>query len=134
MLKVASTDNGLVDFERTEAVTALARAAGVPVPAVLAVLAVLAADNSGHAGRRYLLFEHVEGVSWPRVRPQLRPFQVAAAHRQLANAVLAAAGVPVQTLVFPDAIHGFLSIPLFEPAASQALEAIVSQLAPERGG
>ena len=86
VLKVASTDNGLVDFERTEAVTALARAAGVPVPAVLAVLA---ADNSGHAGRRYLLFEHVEGVSWQRIRPQLKPFQVAAAHRQLANAVLA---------------------------------------------
>ena len=49
-------------------------------------------------------------------------------------AVLAAAGVPVETRVFPDAIHGFLSIPLFEPAAHQALEAIVAQLTPERGG
>jgi acetyl esterase len=43
-------------------------------------------------------------------------------------AVLEAAGVPVQTRVFPDAIHGFLSIPLFEPAAHEAVEAIVAQL------
>ena len=35
-------------------------------------------------------------------------------------AVLEAAGVPVTTRVYPDAIHGFLSIPLFEPAAHQA--------------
>ena len=82
VLKVASTDNGLVDFDRTEAVTALARAAGVPTPAVLA------ADSSGHAGWRYLLLDHVEGVSWQQVRPRLKPSQVAAAHRQIANAVL----------------------------------------------
>jgi acetyl esterase len=44
-------------------------------------------------------------------------------------AVLAAAGVPVQTRVFPGAIHGFLSIPLFEPTAHQALETIVAWLA-----
>jgi acetyl esterase len=44
-------------------------------------------------------------------------------------AVLTAAGVPVRTLVFPEAIHGFLSIPLFEPAAAtQAMEAIVDTL------
>jgi acetyl esterase/lipase len=49
-------------------------------------------------------------------------------------AVLEAAGVRVTTQVFPDAIHGFLSIPLFEPAAYQALEAILAQLAPERAG
>jgi len=45
-------------------------------------------------------------------------------------AVLAAAGVRVQTQVFPDAIHGFLSIPLFEPAAHEALGAIVDYLSP----
>ena len=45
-------------------------------------------------------------------------------------AVLAAAGVPVQTQVFPEAIHGFLSIPLFEPAAHEALKAIVAYLSP----
>jgi acetyl esterase len=43
-------------------------------------------------------------------------------------AVLAAAGVRVRTQVFPEAIHGFLSIPLFEPAAHQAAEAIVAEL------
>jgi acetyl esterase len=44
-------------------------------------------------------------------------------------AVLAAAGVPVRTEVLPDAIHGFLSIPLFEPAAAhQAVAAILEQL------
>ncbi len=43
--------------------------------------------------------------------------------------VLAAAGVPVRTEVLPDAIHGFLSIPLFEPAAAhQAVQAIVDEL------
>ena len=47
--------------------------------------------------------------------------------------VLAAAGVPVQTRVFPDAIHGFLSIPRFEPAAHLAMDAIVAQLVPDRG-
>ena len=82
VLKVAKGDIGLVDFERTQAVTALVLAAGVPAPAVLA------ADNSGHAGRRYLLLEHVEGTPWQQVRRQLQPSQVAAAHRQIANAVL----------------------------------------------
>jgi acetyl esterase len=43
-------------------------------------------------------------------------------------AVLAAAGVPVQTQVFPEAIHGFLSIPLFEPGAHEALKAIVAYI------
>lgn len=43
-------------------------------------------------------------------------------------AVLAAAGVRVRTEVFPEAIHGFLSVPLFESAASQGLEAIVTHV------
>jgi acetyl esterase len=43
-------------------------------------------------------------------------------------AVLEAAGVPVTTRVYPDAIHGFLSIPLFEPTAHQALDDIVGVL------
>jgi acetyl esterase len=43
-------------------------------------------------------------------------------------AVLAAAGVQVRTEVFPEAIHGFLSIPLFEPAARRAVETIVAEL------
>ena len=43
-------------------------------------------------------------------------------------AVLAAAGVPVRTEVFPEAIHGFLSIPMFEPAAQQAVAVILDHL------
>lgn len=42
---------------------------------------------------------------------------------------LAAAEVPVRTVLYPDAIHGFASIPLFEPAAHQALAEIVTELA-----
>jgi aminoglycoside phosphotransferase (APT) family kinase protein len=82
VLKVAQESNESVDFERTRAATARARAAGVPTPAVLA------ADNSGRAGRRYLLLEHLDGVPWRQVRPQLEPSQVAAAHEELARAVL----------------------------------------------
>jgi acetyl esterase len=43
-------------------------------------------------------------------------------------AVLEAAGVPVTTRVYPEAIHGFLSIPLFEPDAHLAVQAIADQL------
>lgn len=49
-------------------------------------------------------------------------------------AVLEAARVPVTTKVFPEAIHGFLSIPLLEPDAHPAVQAMVAQLAPERAG
>jgi acetyl esterase len=44
--------------------------------------------------------------------------------------VLAGAGVPVKTRLFPEAIHGFLSIPLFEPAAREALADIATHLSP----
>jgi len=84
VLKVAGADGGPVDFERTAAASALARAAGVPAAAVLA------ADDSGRAGRpRYLLTEYVDGVEWRRLRPLLDAGQVAGAHRQIAAAVLA---------------------------------------------
>jgi acetyl esterase len=43
-------------------------------------------------------------------------------------AVLEGAGVPVTTRVYPDAIHGFLSIPHFQPDARPAVQAIVDQL------
>ena len=38
------------------------------------------------------------------------------------------AGVPVRRVVYPDAIHGFASIPLFEPAAHAALDEVVTEL------
>ena len=43
-------------------------------------------------------------------------------------AVLEASGVPVTTRVFPDAIHGFLSIPHFQPDAHPAVQAIVTHV------
>ena len=89
MLKVASGDS--TDFERTSAVIALARGAGVPAPAVLA------ADNTGYAGRRYLLLEHLDGVPWQQVRPQLDARQIATASEQIADAVLC-----LQTVSFPS--------------------------------
>jgi aminoglycoside phosphotransferase (APT) family kinase protein len=82
VLKVADGSDRTVDFERTGAVMALARAAGVPAPVVLA------ANNTGDAGRRYLLLEHVEGVPWRHLRSTLDPRQVAAAHQEIARAVL----------------------------------------------
>ncbi len=43
---------------------------------------------------------------------------------------LARADVPVRTVLYPEAVHGFVSIPRFEPAAAQALdEAVVHVLA-----
>ncbi|WP_375425229.1 alpha/beta hydrolase [uncultured Friedmanniella sp.] len=41
---------------------------------------------------------------------------------------LEGAGVRVRRVVYPDAIHGFASIPLFEPAAKAALSEIVAEL------
>jgi aminoglycoside phosphotransferase (APT) family kinase protein len=85
VLKVAGpgTPAG-VDFQRTTAALSLARAAGVPVPTVLA------ADTSYGSGQwSYLLQEHVDGVVWRRLRPLLAPDQVRTAHREIATALLA---------------------------------------------
>ena len=83
VLKVADHGDESADFQRTQAVIALASAAGVPAPAVLA------AENSGYVGRRYLLLEHVDGVPWHRVRPSLDARQLSAGYEQIADAVLA---------------------------------------------
>jgi acetyl esterase len=37
-------------------------------------------------------------------------------------------GVQVRRVVYPDAIHGFATIPLFEPAAGAALDEVVADL------
>jgi aminoglycoside phosphotransferase (APT) family kinase protein len=89
VLKMAGHGAGTgTDFERTAAVAALARTAGAPVAAMLAV------DVSYRAGPwRYLMQEHVDGVEWRHIRPQLDDKQVAAAHRQIAEAVLAVQSV-----------------------------------------
>lgn len=71
------------DFHRTAAVVGLARAAGVPAPQVLTV------DTSGRAGPwQYLLQEHVSGLPWRQVRPLLDQQAVAAAHLEIAEALL----------------------------------------------
>ena len=84
VLKVAGADTGRVNFHRTATALSLARAAGVPVPTVLAV------DTSHRSGPwSYLLQEYVDGVEWRRLRPLLAPEQVRIAHREIVTAVLA---------------------------------------------
>ena len=85
VLKVSGQgDPRPIDYERTAIATGLARAAGTPTPAILAV------DTSCRAGPwRYLLLEHVEGVEWKQLRGQLDDHEVRSAHRQIATAVLA---------------------------------------------
>lgn len=46
--------------------------------------------------------------------------------------VLRAAGVEASSVLYPEALHGFASLPLFEPAARQALAAIVAHLRESR--
>ena len=41
---------------------------------------------------------------------------------------LTRAGVPVRRVHYPEAIHGFASIPLFEPTARAALDEVVAEL------
>ena len=85
VLKLAGPDAPAgVDFHRTATALALAREAGVPVPAVLAV------ETSYRSGPwSYLLQEHVDGLEWRRLRPLLAADQIRAAHREIATAVLA---------------------------------------------
>ena len=82
------------------------------------------------------------GYDDPRVSPLF-----ASDHRDLAPALIIAAGldplrddatryadalkqaaVPTQLVIYPEAIHGFLSLPMFEPAAREALRVIVTEL------
>jgi aminoglycoside phosphotransferase (APT) family kinase protein len=72
------------NFARTAAVIGLARAVGVPAPTVLAV------DTSGRPGAwQYLMQEHIGGIPWRQVKPLLDERQLDAAHREIAEAVLA---------------------------------------------
>jgi aminoglycoside phosphotransferase (APT) family kinase protein len=84
VVKVAAAQaNDPVCFERTAVLTALARSTGAPVPEVLA------ADDSLYRSRwRYLIAEHIDGVSWRELRPRLSTSHVAAAHRALAETLL----------------------------------------------
>lgn len=89
VLKLVAVAAGWRDYgSRTAGVIGLVRAAGAPVPAVLA--------GGTDSGWDYLLLEHANGTTWQRLRPGLDAAQVAAVHRQLAAAVLA-----VQSVRFP---------------------------------
>ena len=43
-------------------------------------------------------------------------------------AALSRSGVRVRTVLYPDAVHGFVSIPRFDPAAAQALDEAVAHV------
>jgi hypothetical protein len=104
-LAAARTDYP-INFERTAVLTALARSTGAPVPEVLA------ADDSLYRGRwRYLIAEHIDGVSWRELRPRLTTTQVAAAHQTLAETLLMVQSVRFATFGELDQ-HG-------QPAAKQ---------------
>ena len=72
------------DFERTAAAAALASAAGVPTPEVLAARSAGSAAEFG-----YLVQRSVDGVEWRHLRPQLDDDEVRSVHRRIADVVLA---------------------------------------------
>lgn len=95
-------------------------------------------------GRRYL--PQGRPGSIPSDDPRVSPL-FAASHADLAPALLLAAGqdplrddavryaevlraaeVPARLVVYPEAVHGFASIPQFDPAARLALAEIVTEL------
>ena len=95
-------------------------------------------------GRRYLPQGRPDSIAGddPRVSPLfaddktgLPPTLVVAAGQdplrddalRYADA-LEEAGVPVRRVTYPDAIHGFASIPLFEPAARHGVDELVAAL------
>jgi aminoglycoside phosphotransferase (APT) family kinase protein len=87
VLRLTHADAARGDDERTAAVVGLARAAGVPAPAVLA---------TGPALRprwRATVEEHVDGVPWQQVCDDLPAAAVAGVHEELAAALLAVQSV-----------------------------------------
>jgi acetyl esterase len=95
-------------------------------------------------GRRYLPQGLPSSIAYddPQVSPLFAPD-----HRDLAPALIIAAGrdplrddavryadalrkadVPTRLVTYPEAIHGFLSIPLFEPASREALDLIAAEV------
>ena len=88
VLKLLRPDgSGRADLARTAAVMALARGAGVPVPETVAVGSV-AVNAAPEVRWQYLLQEHLPGLEWRRLRPMLDRDQLAAAHRDIAAALL----------------------------------------------
>lgn len=89
VLKLARPeDRAVTDLERTAAVMARARRAGVPTATVFA------ADADGRLGGwQHLLQDHVAGRVWREVRPLLADRQLRSAHEQIATVLLALRGV-----------------------------------------
>ena len=90
--KLGKAASSAIDLRRTARATSLARSAGVPVGAVLAV-----DTSSRHGPWQYLLAEHLAGVEWRRVRPLLAAEELAAAHQEIATMVLALQTVRLPT-------------------------------------
>lgn len=83
VLRLTGPGAGRGDDERTAAVVALARAAGVPAPAVLATA------PAARPSWRVSVEELVEGVPWRQVLEGLAPAETAPVHAELATALLA---------------------------------------------
>jgi len=93
VLKVASIDaRPGIDLARSAAAQGLAQRAGVPVGAVVA-----AGVDTELPSVQYLLQEEVQGTEWRRVRPDLRPAELARASEDIAGAVLALQSITLPT-------------------------------------
>ena len=136
VVKVAAARTAYpMSFERTAVLTGLARSAGAPVPEVLA------ADDSLFRGRwRYLIAEHIDGVSWRELRPRLSTTQVAAAHRALAETLLGVQSVRFtafgeldlngQPAVGQDvvtALHQRVDLRVHDPRARAAIHEVLTR-------
>ena len=122
VLKVADLEDTQVDFGRTVAAMTSARAVGVPVAAVVA------ADTTGRLGPwQYLLQEHVDGAEWRAVRSRLDADQLAAAHRQIADVVLALRSVPLPTYgEIPSAVPSTAASVVTGPATGMVTAAVTA--------
>lgn len=112
--------------------------------AAMADAPVLSRTSIDWYGRQYLPQDRPGSIPLddPRVSPlhasdhsDLPPALVVAAGQDPLRddalayaAALAAAGVPVRTVLYPEALHGFVSIPRFEDAAAQALDEVVAHV------
>jgi aminoglycoside phosphotransferase (APT) family kinase protein len=136
VVKVATAQTDYpINFERTAVLTALARSTGAPVPEVLA------ADDSLYRGRwRYLIAEHIDGVSWRELRPRLTTAQVAAAHHALAETLLMVQSVrfagygeldhhgqPAATQDVVTALHQRAELRVHDPRARAAFHDVLTR-------
>jgi aminoglycoside phosphotransferase (APT) family kinase protein len=121
------------DHERTAAVTALAGAAGVPVPPVLA------ARNAAGKDGGYLVREHIDGIEWHRIRPTLDADAVRSVHGQFAELLLRVRTVPLDSfgeldrqsrpagLSPVEALHGRADLRVQSPASRELFHEVLDR-------